>query len=104
MRTRKLELACPVCASPRVFYTCATDCCYNHVCGDCGATFEPATRPAGGALSGLVPPDPPPDSTDPTAPCAQCYAPAVCLAENGAVVCAKCGALLILEMEEIHPG
>jgi DNA-directed RNA polymerase subunit RPC12/RpoP len=104
VRTRKLEVACPVCGSTQVFYTCTTDCCFNHVCGECGATFEPATRPAGGALSAIAPPDPPPDSTDPTAACARCHAPSVCMTEDGAVACWKCGALLILELEEIHPG
>jgi len=102
--TRKLEFACPVCGSPEVFYTCTSDCCYNHVCDGCGATFEPATTPAGGAIAGIKPPDPPPDTTDPTAPCAKCHAPSVCMTEDGKLVCWKCGALLTLEMEEIHPG
>lgn len=102
MRTRKLEIACPVCGSAEVYYTCTPDCCYNHVCNACGATFEPATRAAGGAAPGIAPPDPPPDSTDPTAPCAVCYAPAACMTEEGGVVCGKCGARLALEFEEIH--
>ena len=104
MRTRKLQFVCPVCASAQVFYTCTSDCCYNHVCADCGATFEPATTTAGGALAAVAPPDPPSDSTDPTAPCAKCHAPAVCMTEDSRLVCWKCGALLTLEMEEIHPG
>jgi hypothetical protein len=104
VRTRKLQFACPVCASSQVFYTCTTDCCYNHVCADCGATFEPVTTPAGGALASVAPPDPPSESTDPTAPCAKCHAAAVCIAEDGRLVCWKCRALLTLEMDEIHPG
>jgi len=104
VRTKKLEIACPLCHSTEVFYTCTPDCCYNHVCSSCGATFEPATRAAGGAIQGAAPPDPPPDASDPVAPCAVCYGPTVCMTEDGTVLCAKCGARLILEIEEIHPA
>ena len=104
MKTRKLELACPLCGSAEVFYSCTPNCCYNHVCNNCGATFEPATRRKGGAMSGIVPPDPPPDATDPTAECAACTSTAVCLAEDGSVVCSKCGARLELEYTEIAPA
>ena len=98
MRTRKLEIACPVCGSGQVFYTCTPNCCFNHVCADCGATFEPATRAAGGALSGIEPPDPLPDSTDPTAACAKCDSTAVYLTDDGSALCGKCGALLVIEL------
>ena len=43
MKTRKLEIACPQCGSKEVFYSCTPGCCFNHVCSDCGTTFEPAT-------------------------------------------------------------
>ena len=104
MRTRKLELACPVCGSPEVFYSCTPNCCYNHVCSACGATFEPATTRKGGVVRGLLPPDSPPDATDPTAECAACGSPAVYLAEDGGVVCGKCGAALELEYTEVAPA
>src|SRR4051812_12384541 len=104
MRTRKLELACPQCASRDVFYSCTPNCCYNHVCADCGTTFEPETTHAGGFLTGLVAPDPMPDSTDPTAECAKCNSTAVYLLEDGGLVCGKCGAKLVLELTAIAPG
>ncbi|MGD0497852.1 MAG: hypothetical protein ABSC23_05390 [Bryobacteraceae bacterium] len=104
MPTRKLEIACPVCGSREVFYTCTPNCCFNHVCGACGATFEPVTKAAGGYLPGIAPPVPPPDASDPTAACARCDAPAVCMTQEGAVVCAACGALLTLEITAIHAG
>ena len=51
-----------------------------------------------------VPPDPPPDATDPTAECAKCTSNAVYMTEDGGVVCGKCGAMLTLELTEIAPG
>ena len=104
MNTRKLEISCPLCGSGEVFYTCTPTCCFNHVCGNCGATFEPQTAAAGGTLSGIVPPDPLPDASDPTAACALCDSTAVYLTEQGAPVCGHCGALLKLELTEIQPG
>lgn len=90
-----------MCGSAEVFYTCTPNCCYNHVCNSCGATFEPATRRKGGAARGIVAPDPAPDASDPTAECAACGSPTVYLAEDGALVCGKCSAWLELEYTEI---
>ena len=104
MRTRKLEIHCPVCQSADVFYSCTPNCCFNHVCSGCGTTFEPVTQKTGGHLPGLLPPDPPADSTDPTAECASCHCTEVCLSEDGRVVCSKCGAVLLLELTEVCPG
>jgi hypothetical protein len=104
MQTRKLVLACPVCGSGEVFYSCTPNCCFNHVCSDCGATFEPATTMAGGTASGIVPPDPLPDATDPTVGCARCDSPEVYRTDSELLVCAKCGTLLKLEFTEIAPG
>ena len=104
MKTRKLEIACPQCGSTEVFYSCTPNCCFNHVCSNCGTTFEPATTVKGGFVNGIVPPDPAPDSTDPTTECAKCHAITVYLTEDHAVVCGKCGALLELELTEIVPG
>jgi hypothetical protein len=102
--TRKLEIHCPVCNSGEVFYSCTPNCCFNHVCSECGTTFEPVTRKAGRRLSGLLPPEPPPEAADPTAECAGCGSIEVCMAEDGTVVCAKCGAVLVLELTEVAPG
>jgi len=87
-----------------VFYSCTPNCCFNHVCANCGTTFEPVTRASGGAVSGVIPPAPPPEAADPTAACARCDSTAVYLAENGAAVCGKCGTWLEIELTEIAPG
>jgi len=99
--TRKLALACPICGSREVFYSCTPNCCFNHVCSECGATFEPVTSAAGGRLSGVVPPDPLPDAADPTAACAVCDSIAVYLTSEGQAVCSRCGSLLTIELTEV---
>ena len=104
IQTRTLAIDCPHCGSPDVFYSCTPNCCYNHVCADCRTTFEPVTTLQGGALSGVVPPDPLPDATSPTAECARCASNAVYLTDDSRVVCANCGALLNLQLTEITPG
>lgn len=101
VRTSPIALRCPVCGSPEVFYSCTPNCCFNHVCSQCQATFEPVTRALGGTLPGAVPPDPPPDSTDPTVACARCESTAVYALADGRLVCAQCGALLALEITEV---
>ena len=104
MKTRKLALACPVCSSSDVFYSCTPNCCFNHVCAECGTTFEPATTLAGGIAKGIVPPDPLPDATDPTVACAKCDSTAVYRTEGELLVCSACGVLLNLEITEVAPG
>ena len=104
MRTRKLALACPVCHSGEVFYSCTPNCCFNHVCAECGTTFEPATVTTGGTVSGIVRPDPMPEAGDPTVACARCDSTEVYMGEGESLVCAKCGALLQLEIGEVAPG
>ena len=104
MRTRKLAIACPGCGSGNVFYSCTPTCCYNHVCAECGTTFEPMTMATGRTLTGVVPPDPLPEAADPTAACVKCDSTAVYMTEDGTLVCGKCGALLLLELTEICLG
>jgi transcription elongation factor Elf1 len=104
VQARKLTLACPVCGSGEVFYSCTPNCCFNHVCGNCGTTFEPATTAAGGTVSAVVPPDPLPEAADPTVACAKCDSTAVYMMDDGSLVCSKCGARLILEITEVSPG
>ena len=104
MKTKKLEIGCPVCGSADVFYSCTPNCCFNHVCSGCGTTFEPVTRAAGRTLSGITPPDPLPDATDPTTACARCDSTSVYMLDDGTAVCGKCGAVLELELTEISPG
>jgi hypothetical protein len=104
VKTQKLAIPCPVCGSDEVFYSCTPNCCFNHVCSSCGTTFEPATTPKGGNATGIIPPDPLPDATDPTAECARCTSTSVYMTEDGTLVCGACGAWLILEITEIAPG
>jgi hypothetical protein len=104
VKTRRLTLACPECKSADVFYSCTPNCCMNHVCSDCGTTFEPLTTATGEKVSGIVPPDPLPEAADPTTSCAKCDSTAVYVADDGRLVCAKCGAVLVLEMTEVCPG
>ncbi|MBM3797331.1 MAG: hypothetical protein FJW31_25530 [Acidobacteria bacterium] len=101
-------MACPTCGSGEIVYSCSPACCFNHVCADCRTTFEPATavvsgkpRPAAGSI---VPPDPLPDCTEPTAACARCESTAVYAAASGELVCGACGTWLTLELTEIAPG
>jgi len=101
VKTRKLAIACPECGSGEVFYSCTPNCCFNHVCGNCGTTFEPVTKAAGGTLPGIVPPDPPPEPADPTAACVRCDSTSVWLAEDGSLVCGKCGTRLLLELTNL---
>jgi hypothetical protein len=104
VKTRKLLIPCPTCRSEETYYTCTPGCCFNHVCGNCGTTFEPVTKPAGGKLKDVLPPDPLPESGDPTAECARCQSISVFMTEEGSPVCGKCGTLLELELTEIAPG
>ena len=104
MTTSKLAIACPGCGSGEVFYSCTPNCCFNHVCAECGTTFEPVTKATGRVVSGIVPPDPLPEAADPTAACAKCDSTAVYMAEDHTVVCGKCGAVLLLELSEVCPG
>jgi transcription initiation factor TFIIIB Brf1 subunit/transcription initiation factor TFIIB len=105
VKTRKLQLACPVCGSAEVFYSCTPNCCFNHVCGDCGATFEPVTEWKQAGPGRVLPPDPLPEAADPTAACAKCESTRVySLEEDGGAVCADCGAALEIRYTEIAPG
>jgi DNA-directed RNA polymerase subunit RPC12/RpoP len=104
VRTRKLEIECPTCGSGDVFYSCTPNCCFNHVCSNCGTTFEPVTKTKGGTISEIAPPDPLPDPADPTAACARCDSTSVWMTADGAAVCGKCGSLLEVELTEISPA
>ncbi|HWB97557.1 MAG TPA: hypothetical protein VG672_12670 [Bryobacteraceae bacterium] len=104
MKTRKLAMKCPVCGSGEVFYSCTPNCCFNHVCSDCGATFEPVTHTLGALEKGAAPPDPLPDASDPTVACARCDSTTVYVLEEGRLVCTKCGSLLELAYTEVAPS
>ena len=97
-------MACPLCASTDVYYTCTPNCCFNHVCGNCGATFEPITTASGQIQAEVVAPDPLPEATDPTVACARCDAVTVYSSAAGGLVCSRCGAILVLEFTETAPA
>ncbi len=101
--TRKLAIACPHCGSTDTFYSCEPKCCFNHVCGDCRGTFEPVTKATGAVRRGLTPPDPLPDPSEPAVACAKCESVAVFTAEDEALVCTDCGAVLEMELTELAP-
>jgi hypothetical protein len=74
------------------------------VCSDCQTTFEPATTRLGEILSGIEPPDPLPDASDPTVGCANCDSTAVYMMADGRLVCAACGMALRLDITEVSTG
>jgi hypothetical protein len=53
-------------------------------------------------LKGVIPPDPLPDASDPTAACARCDSTAVYMTESSAIVCSNCGTVLGIEMTEVN--
>jgi len=74
------------------------------VCSDCRTTFEPATIAVGETMSGVEPPDPLPDASDPTVACVRCDSTAVYVLPDERLVCAKCGTVLRLEITEVAQG
>lgn len=99
-----MSFACPKCGSTDVLYSCSPSCCFNHVCSQCYATFEPETTRVG-EFAGELGPVPDVDTTGPTAPCARCgeyrlYAVAGDSIPPDQVLCVSCRALLTLELVE----
>jgi len=62
------------------------------------------TRATGHTVGGVVPPDPLPEPADPTVACARCESTEVYLTPANVAVCAQCGAVLEVELTEVHPG
>lgn len=106
--TLPLQVVCPGCKDTQVAYSCEPRCCFNHVCAACKTTFQTATSPLEGPLGGklreLAPPDPPPNSSDPTAQCSECRSIAVHALADGRIACVRCGVLLTLLYEDIDPA
>jgi hypothetical protein len=71
------------------------------VCNYCGITFEPVTKATGATRSGIIPPDPLPESSDPTVACGRCDSTSVYMFDQSDLVCAQCGSLLELEFTEV---
>jgi len=107
MKLVPLAVQCPHCGLRNVVYSCNPTCCFNHVCGDCYATFELATAIVD-ALAGEPESIPPaPDGSNPTAPCARCGECVVFMIEDaeGAdkrLLCTSCKTILQLQIENIE--
>ena len=103
-QTRKLTIACPQCGSEDISYSCSPSCCFNHVCGECFTTFEPATEALGKTVSGARPPQTLPEAADPTVACVKCDSTKVYMLTDDELACTACGAALRLVLNEIVPG
>ena len=101
--SQKLQFQCPICGSGDVFYSCEPKCCFNHVCADCKATFEPLTKAVATPKRRISPPDPLPDPSDPAVACAKCESVAVYVDDDNALVCQDCGTVLEIELTEVTP-
>jgi len=62
------------------------------------------THATGATLAEVKPPEPLPEAADPTVACAKCESTAVYMVGAEELVCAKCGAMLTLELTEVAPG
>ena len=101
MRTKPLNVKCPQCESDNVVYSCEPECCFNHVCGDCLASFQLATRDLGARLEAVLIDRVQRDSCSPTVRCSRCASLNVVVIENAGsaeerLVCADCLELLEL--------
>src|SRR5262249_60192793 len=104
MELLELRVACPSCGSTEVTYSCHPDCCFNHVCESCLASFELATELLEGSLDAREPPAREDDSCKPTVACARCNSLNVfplCppTSTDTRLGCASCGAILRLIVE-----
>jgi len=103
MNSLPLELRCPACGSVKVAYSCEPECCFNHVCEDCLASFQVATRDLGQMAGHVIADGVEVDSCSPTASCARCHSLRVRSidrdAASGRAVCIDCQALLELVLE-----
>jgi hypothetical protein len=106
MKLAPLIVQCPQCGSANIVYSCNPSCCFNHVCGDCYATFELATSIVNGPWCEPESVPPPPDAANPTAPCARCGECVHFTIEDGespekSLICMACKTILELQFENI---
>jgi len=102
-----LTVSCPNCGSRDITYSCEPKCCFNHLCGNCYATFELLTVPLGKKIDGLEVPSGERDCFAPTAACALCesldlYQLDEGEGKGGQLFCASCHALLKLEFDAVE--
>ena len=107
MNISPISVACPQCGSTHVSYSCTPNCCFNHVCAECFATFELSTKKQEGQIEpgSIEPIAGERDTTVPTAPCAGCESTEVFqlrdthtagAGDEDPLVCLTCGSLLTL--------
>lgn len=99
-----LTVVCPNCGSGAVFYSCDPHCCFNHVCGDCRASWQHRTRPVQ-ASPPSSPADPSEeyDTAHPSAPCAGCGQLVFQIESSGVLWCTVCRCTLELACTEVAP-
>jgi hypothetical protein len=104
MELLPIKVACPVCGSENITYTCEPKCCFNHICDSCYSTFELATEVARRDLeiSNFQPEER--DPLAPTVACDRCKSVDVYALEDGdTLFCTSCHALLNLVLNSIKP-
>jgi hypothetical protein len=102
-----LTVACPSCGSRDITYSCEPKCCFNHLCGNCYATFELLTVPVGKKIDDLEVPSGGRDCLAPTTACALCESLDLYQIDKGEglgaeLYCASCHALLKLEFDAVE--
>ncbi len=100
MSALKDVVRCPKCGGSDVVYTCEPKCCFNHVCADCQASFELATRRVSTEPTAVRAEVEAPECSEPTVACAVCEGLRVYVAQDSNLACADCGTLLDLLYEE----
>ncbi len=104
MELLPIKIACPVCGSENITYTCEPKCCFNHICDSCYSTFELATSIFGGDIETENFQLEERDSLAPTTACARCKSVDVyALKDSDTLVCASCHSLLNLVLDSIKP-
>ncbi|MFQ5662707.1 MAG: hypothetical protein ACE5HL_02620 [Terriglobia bacterium] len=109
MKFSPLRLACPNCGSRSITYTCEPECCFNHVCNDCQASFMLGTEKVGRELPEAeregLPREGPSDPLAPCVGCERCESTAVYEIEAGldaaTHVCGSCYALLTFRVSDV---
>ena len=104
--TVKEIVRCPQCQSANIVYTCEPKCCFNHICADCRSTFQLNTERAGRFDRETLLNVSAPESSEPTAECANCGSLKVAVLDSPTdeLLCADCRAVSKLLIEEFVAG
>jgi hypothetical protein len=94
---------CPLCGSADVIYSCNPHCCFNHVCGDCRASWQHRTTalPSAAEVS-VAPADADYDTAFPAAPCAGCGGLVFRIEGTDTLYCPACRRSLRLECTDVQ--